>query len=239
MKTVYVDMDGVVADYESAKKRTTEEQRKEPGFFLRLEPILEGIAAVTVLANFYEVYFLSTAPWSNTHALSEKRRWIDIYFGEVSFKKLILSHNKGLMKGEYLIDDRIANGVENFEGKHIHFGTDFLTWRSVLSYMQERDSLGTALTERFDAIINMRREKLESLREEMKGQQGKLVLDDLRVVRLLDVIDNSEDFYWVYFDGSKVYHSSCVGGWRALDSIPDYDKMEKHFRDRFEKSDVS
>lgn len=32
------------------------------------------------------------------------------------FKSLILAHNKGLLKGDYLVDDRIQNGVDTFEG---------------------------------------------------------------------------------------------------------------------------
>ena len=41
---------------------------------------------------------------------------------KIGYKRLILSHNKQLNKGDYLIDDRRANGVTKFEGKHIYFG---------------------------------------------------------------------------------------------------------------------
>ena len=35
---------------------------------------------------------------------------------------------------EDIIDDRTKNGVEHFEGRHIHFGTEeFPDWESVLS----------------------------------------------------------------------------------------------------------
>ena len=35
-----------------------------------------------------------------------------------------------------MIDDRIANGVADFEGEHIHFGTEkFPSWKQVLDYL--------------------------------------------------------------------------------------------------------
>lgn len=40
------------------------------------------------------------------------------------------------MIGDYLIDDRIANGVDKFQGEHIHFGTSkFPDWKTVVSYI--------------------------------------------------------------------------------------------------------
>jgi len=52
---------------------------------------------------------------------------------------VILSHNKHLAKGDFLIDDRTANGAGDFAGKHIQFGPegkDFADWKAVISYMK-------------------------------------------------------------------------------------------------------
>ena len=50
--------------------------------------------------------------------------------------QLILSHNKNLNIGDYLIDDRTANGAAQFMGEHIHFGSEkFPNWNSVLDYL--------------------------------------------------------------------------------------------------------
>ena len=58
------------------------------------------------------------------------------YLGSNARKRLILSHNKHLNIGDYLIDDRTANGAGNFTGEHIHFGTEkFPNWDSVLTYL--------------------------------------------------------------------------------------------------------
>ncbi len=118
------------------KAITTEEERQLKGFFEDL-PIIEGsYNAISKLSEKYDIYFLSTSPWSNIYASSEKRIWLEKHFGDLAFKKLILSHNKGLLKGDYLIDDRLLNGVTEFEGEHIHFGTSkYRNWESVLKYL--------------------------------------------------------------------------------------------------------
>ena len=135
-KILYVDLDGVLADYESAKATTTEKERKQKGFFENLSPIEGAIEAFKKLSKKYETYFLSTAPWTNIHAPSEKRIWVEKHLGRYAFKKLILTHNKGLLKGDFLIDDRTMNGVKEFEGEHIHFGSEkFKTWNDVLDYL--------------------------------------------------------------------------------------------------------
>lgn len=135
-KIVYVDLDGVMADYESKKATSTEKERNAEGFFLSLDPIPYAIDSFIYLSDIYDMYILSTAPWTNTHSWSEKRLWVEKHLGEQAFKKLILSHNKGLLKGDYLIDDRTVNGVEDFEGIHIHFGTDdFIDWKAVVQYL--------------------------------------------------------------------------------------------------------
>jgi 5'-nucleotidase len=140
-KIVYIDMDGVVADFDKAFPLIAEktwikgQEKKVPlGFFENLEPIKDAIDAVKHIAQFYEVHFLSTPQWSNPDCWKEKRIWIGNQFGELMRKRLTLTHHKRLLKGDYLIDDNIHEG---FEGKHIHFGTkDFPTWKSVVSFLE-------------------------------------------------------------------------------------------------------
>ena len=51
-------------------------------------------------------------------------------------KKVIFSSVKHLSRGDILIDDRTANGVGDFEGEHILFGSrDFPDWEAVLGYL--------------------------------------------------------------------------------------------------------
>ena len=140
---VLIDMDGVLCDFD---KRAAELERtegikghklfKHPSAYKNLEPIEGAIEAWHALQEKYDTYVLSTPPWSNPDAWAEKRRWVEDHLGKSAHKKLILSHNKGIVKGDFLIDDRIANGIADFEGTHIHFGDfNFPSWKEVLHYL--------------------------------------------------------------------------------------------------------
>jgi hypothetical protein len=82
------------------------------------------------------LYILSTAPWENPSAWSDKLNWVKRYLGNSAHKRLILSHNKNLNRGDILIDDRTANGAGQFKGTFIKFGsTQFPNWESTLPYV--------------------------------------------------------------------------------------------------------
>ncbi|CAN5155574.1 hypothetical protein BH09PAT1_BH09PAT1_8790 [soil metagenome] len=144
-KIIFIDMDGVTADYDKAKNLLTSykddphEEVVPEGFFHSLEPIEGAISSLYELSALgYNLYFLSTPQWSNPDCWGGKRVWVEKHFGELMFKRLILTHNKELLRGDYLIDDRITNGVENFEGVHIHFGSEqFPNWQSVLNFFEQ------------------------------------------------------------------------------------------------------
>lgn len=144
-KIVYVDMDGVLVDFESGINSLTEQELKSyenrldevPGIFSRMKPIEGAIESFLKLTSHYNVYILSTAPWENPTALNDKLMWIKKHIGELAKKRVIFSHNKHLNMGDYLIDDRTANGAGDFKGTHIHFGTErFPNWNSVLEYLK-------------------------------------------------------------------------------------------------------
>jgi len=102
-------------------------------------PAIEGaIEAIKKLAEKHEVFFLSTAPWSNPQAWMDKRIWVQRNLGKFAHKRLMLSHRKDLLMGDFLIDDRTNNGAGEFKGKHIHFGTEeFPNWVAVLEYLEK------------------------------------------------------------------------------------------------------
>lgn len=137
-KIVYVDMDGVLCDYVGYCNENNLDPHDTDdvmGLFLNLKPIPGAIEGFRKLMKHYDVYVLSTAPWENEFALSEKNAWIKEYLPE-AYKRVIYSHNKHLCAGDYLIDDRLKNGSEKFTGELIHFGTDkYPDWNSVLNYL--------------------------------------------------------------------------------------------------------
>jgi 5'-nucleotidase len=171
---VYLDMDDVLVDFRSgidAVKHNHPEKDPDsrdadwdevPDIFAEMKPLTGAIEAVKVLAASpkLDVYVLSTAPWENPSAWSDKLNWIRQHFDAENpvdsktkdnplYKKVILSHNKHLNKGEYLIDDRTANGAGDFGGMHIHFGEAahdrdgrYPNWAAVLEYIESQGLLG-------------------------------------------------------------------------------------------------
>ncbi|MCH5377167.1 MAG: hypothetical protein JJ992_24660 [Planctomycetes bacterium] len=110
-----------------------------PGFFERLEPVEGAIDSVRQLQQQFDVYVLSAPSTRNPHSYSEKRIWIEKHFDYPFTKRLILSPNKGLLKGDFLIDDHITGkGQDAFEGEVLHFGSEsFPDWRSVIDYLSD------------------------------------------------------------------------------------------------------
>ena len=109
---------------------------KFPVYSSLMEPIEGAIESYKQLSQQFDTYVLSTSPWENPSAWSDKLLWIKEHLGEHAYKRLILSHHKHLNSGDYLIDDRLKNGADKFTGEHIHFGTEeFPDWKSVVNYL--------------------------------------------------------------------------------------------------------
>jgi 5'-nucleotidase len=143
-KILYVDMDNVLVDFESGIARLPAEivQSFEgrldevPDIFSMMRPIDGAIEGYAVLARRFDTYILSTAPWENASAWRDKLGCVKTHLGADAYKRLILTHHKNLNVGDYLIDDRTKNGVDRFQGEHIHFGTPrFPDWPSVVEYL--------------------------------------------------------------------------------------------------------
>ena len=143
-KILYVDMDNVLVDFPSGISKISKQLQSQyedrldevPDIFSLMDPLEGAIDSYKKLSQKFDTYILSTAPWKNSSAWSDKNEWVKKYLGDVAYKRLILSHHKNLNYGDYLIDDRLANGANLFEGEHIHFGSDkFPDWGSVCSYL--------------------------------------------------------------------------------------------------------
>lgn len=143
-KRLFFDMDGVLVDFESGLAQQDEQTLKEyegrydeiPGLFGLMQPMPGAIEAVHKLNEHYDCYILSTAPWNNPSAWSDKVTWITKHLDDVFHKKMVITHCKNLCKGDILIDDRGKNGTSQFEGEWIEFGSErYPDWNAVLDYL--------------------------------------------------------------------------------------------------------
>jgi len=146
-KTVYVDMDNVLVDFDSGihrlpahlKDKYAGKYDETPGIFALMDPMPGAIEAYHELSNLFDTYILSTAPWHNPSAWSDKIIWVQRHLDPVAHKRLILSHNKHLQHGDFLIDDRTKNGADKFRGRHVHFGQpEFPDWDAVMVFMRQQ-----------------------------------------------------------------------------------------------------
>ena len=156
-KIVYIDMDGVLVDFNKAieewfeknphlKERYKNNPDHIQGLFRNPPPIEGAIDAVKKLheSGKYELFIATSAPWGNPMSNMDKRFWIEDYFGDIFHKRMFITHRKDLLMGDYLIDDRIKNGAGEFSGKLLRFGYDwendnkpneYPTWESILDYL--------------------------------------------------------------------------------------------------------
>tara|TARA_B100001013_G_C24432163_1_gene372207 strand:- start:82 stop:603 length:522 start_codon:yes stop_codon:yes gene_type:complete len=153
MALIYVDMDNVLVDFKSGMQKLGLDEDIDdpddiPDIFSLMEPMPGAIDGFNKLHGMgHDVYILSTAPWENPSAWSDKLVWVKKYLGDVAYKKLILSHHKNLNEGDYLIDDRDQNGAGEWGDRLLRFGFDRKTgesfeypdWDSIIDYFKTID----------------------------------------------------------------------------------------------------
>lgn len=168
---LYFDMDNVLVDFQTGINATSAEildlyandgtgkphYDDIPDIFSRMKPMEGAVKAVKELSEHFDCYILSTSPWGNPTALSDKLAWVKQYFdntvpvvtikegetncGNPFYKKVIFSHHKDLCRqeGSWLIDDREAHGAKAFGDHHIHFGSDkYPDWESVVDHLMNQ-----------------------------------------------------------------------------------------------------
>lgn len=148
---IYIDMDDVLCNYTQAYKKALKTNSKiifpqsQYGFFRNLNPKKNALKSTQYLMQqkIFDVYILTAPSVENPLCYSEKREWVEKHLGMEMVRRLIISPNKGLNIGDYLIDDHVSGrGQENFTGKLIHFGSKkYSNWKKVINYFRKKYAL--------------------------------------------------------------------------------------------------
>ena len=145
-KVVFLDMDGVLADFSLSAgipRGVWVDDPPcmfEPGFFKNL-PIIPGAReAISKLLEIesLDLYIASKPSTRNPASASEKYEWIQQHFPELK-KKMFLTCDKGLLRGDYLIDD-LEKWGEDFQGDFLHFNgaQPEQEWDRLVNYFSSR-----------------------------------------------------------------------------------------------------
>jgi 5'-nucleotidase len=155
-RTILVDMDGVVADLDGELIKTLRERKldaianqvkdrkeyeyssaieqqcrkimAEPGFFLRLPPIEGAVQALNEMKKQgHCVWFCSSPLKEYQFCLPEKYKWVEQHFGIEWTRCIMITPDKSLAKGHYLIDDKPEPKSKAYvpEWKHIVFDQSY------------------------------------------------------------------------------------------------------------------
>jgi len=151
---VFCDLDGVLCDIKSVARQKFKEtpEQKYPqsqyGFFMELPEIRDSVSTFMLLSEIFDMWFLTAPSTRNPMSYAEKNYWIRTHLGQEWCDKLIISPNKGLLRGDYLIDDNASGrGQDTFVGELIHFGSDnFKDWRAVKEYLLDKHMSKIQLT---------------------------------------------------------------------------------------------
>ena len=140
---IFIDMDGVISDFETAAETEAVlrgvPKLSRPDLFVnyRALGIIDGaIEAVAKLNADHDVFIASTPPWSRPEVWGHKREWIEEHFPYLK-RKLILTHRKDLLIGDILIDDSRYRGQPDFQGEWFWFNKNWnnRNWEACLEWI--------------------------------------------------------------------------------------------------------
>ena len=121
-----------------------------PGFYIDLPPSQGSIEAVNILIGLGHDVKICTSPLSHyENCVLEKYQWVEKHFGRAFTKKIIVTKDKTMVRGDILIDDRPRiEGIYHPEWEHVIFNApynrtiegkrrmDWSNWREIIEATQ-------------------------------------------------------------------------------------------------------
>ena len=115
-KTLFVDMDGVIANFER-EPNCVERFASEPLFFLGLQPIVHNLQAIReLIGQGQKVKILSASP--NANADRDKHLWLDFYLPQIDREDRVIVRNSD-SKAEYMGDLGKCVLIDDYSGNLI------------------------------------------------------------------------------------------------------------------------
>ena len=145
-KRIFIDMDGVISDFEKGAKdealKKGVPKLSRPDLFVdyrNLDIIPGAVEAVYKLNQDFDVFIATTPPWDRPEVWGHKREWIADYFPYLK-QKMILTHRKDLLIGDILIDDSRWRGQPDFKGEWYWFNQNWSNrnWEACLEWIYKK-----------------------------------------------------------------------------------------------------
>lgn len=142
-KRIYVDMDGVVADFSLAATQAglhPKDFKLVKGVYRALAPIPGAIEALEKLHSLgYDIELATKLPHDNAYSATEKILWV---YEHLPWLKghITITSDKGQLgdENDVLIDDRPHKAnVSGFKGTFMHFGEEgqYKNWSEVIDFL--------------------------------------------------------------------------------------------------------
>ena len=138
-KIIYIDMDGVIADFDKAAKLGGYTHRPDLRVNFRDLDLVTGAQDALIKLNHdFDIFIATTPPWSRPDVWAHKREWLEEHFPWL-IRKLIFTHRKDLLIGDILIDDSRWRGQPDFQGEWFWFNKKWRnkSWEGCLKWIYE------------------------------------------------------------------------------------------------------